>query len=67
MLPQADASVHSTRSLLLSELSSRCEALGVPQPSLPQQLRFALWQCDAANHVTAAAVRGSRQLKVSDR
>ena len=28
------------------------------------QERFSLWQCDHANHVEVAAVRGSRKLKV---
>ena len=31
---------------------------------IPPQARFSLWQCDHTNHVEAAAVRGSRQLKV---
>ena len=33
-------------------------------PSLSPQARFSLWQCDHTNHVDAAAVRGSRKLKV---
>lgn len=56
--------MHSARTTALETLAARCEGLGVPQPALAQQLRFALWQCDHANNVTATAVRGAHQLKV---
>ncbi len=36
---QEDATPHSMRSVVLEVLSSRCTALGVPQPTLQSQAR----------------------------
>ncbi len=54
----------TARAAAMEVLSQQCEALGVAQPALAQQVRFAFWECDHMNNVKSPAVRGSRKLKV---
>ena len=64
---QERATAESAKTAALDALVQQCNMLGVPQPALAKQARFALWECDHVNNVTAAAVRGSRKLKVGAR
>lgn len=61
---QPIATAASAKTVALEQLAQGCEALGVPQPRLAVQARFALWECDHLNNVQPAAVRSSRRLKV---
>lgn len=61
----------SAKAEAVEVFARRAEQLGVAAGGgaagggpLAGRLRFALWQCDHANRVTAPALRGSRQLKV---
>ena len=51
----------SAKAVALQQLTQQCEALGVPQPALAQQVRFSLWEGDHLNNVEVAATRGSRR------
>ncbi len=61
---QDGATVVSAKAVAAQHLAQQCEAFGVPQPALAQQMRFSLWECDHLNNVQPAATRGSRRLKV---
>lgn len=72
-LIQEGATAQSAKAVALDTLTRCCGRLGLPPLSSSTlssgssgRLSVSLWQCDHANRVTAAAIKGSRQLKVSN-